>query len=881
MIARKIITRIKPSDFFFSLLAFLIPLFILGLVYLKHGMYPFGDKTILICDLSGQYVDFFSTYYEILTQGKSILYSWHAGLGLNFLGLFSYYLSSPFSLLLVFFEKEHLTEALLLITLLKIGTSGLTFSIYTKYTFKVTGIPVLVFSVLYALMAYSVVYSFNLMWLDGVIFLPLVLLGTEKILRENKVLLLIFTLLILFMANYYISYMVGLFSLLYLLAAFFSTHSWNEISLLARKLLLFCFSALLAAGCSAILIIPTFFALQNGQGGPDLSILNFLFNWKVNFALFDLVSKTQLGAYDTLQYKGLPNVYCGMFTLLLLPLYFLNKKIPVRERIIYGCLLGFLALSFNLSNLDILWHAFDLPDWFPHRYSFVFSFLLLFLALKSLNSLETLPGIAKVWAIWIVLIVVIQKLNYPYLSDKLLVMSVFFLSLYSLLLAGWIIFKGRRNVILLSLTALILLETSLNTWYLIYKLDDEFNYVTVQDYDRTRAKLETVLSEIPAMDKGFYRLDRIGGRTYNDPMNLNYNGITHFSSMSNLEMYKSLRQLGFLTTAGYKSVNFAGSTPLTESFLGIKYVISTKDKGLGYKEVLKKGEFKAYENNYVLPLGFLVDRALLEFDSTKDDNPFTLQNKLVNLALGHTEEEALQEYFIPISLRDTKLTNATLSKDKGKEVIGRSNTALEGSVEYTLINPQEQQVYVCFQTITNDVKLFLNGEELKGYLPVYNKRIIDLGFHPKNKELRIKLSFRNQGFILAEKYFYGLNAGNLTKAITPLRSEGLENIEVTDILVQGTVNITDKKKNLLFTSIPYDPGWKVLVDGQDVPIREIGDAFMGVELAEGQHEITFSFKPKGLQSGKVISGISLAILIILIVSGKTVTGKLKLFRYLK
>lgn len=833
-------------------------------------MYPFGNKTVLICDLSGQYVDFYSTYYEILTHGKSLLYSWQAGMGLNFLGLFSYYLSSPFSLFIVFFEKQHLPEALLLITLLKVGAAGLTFLIYANYTFtekhasQGTKSSFLIFSVLYALMAYSVVYSFNLMWLDGVIFLPLVLLGTEKILRENKYLLFIFSLISIFLANYYISYMVGLFALLYFLAAFFSEHSFREIKRFAPKLVMFGLSALLAAGCAAILLVPTFYALRNGQGGPDLS----LFNWKINFKLFDLLSKTPLGAYDTLQYKGLPNIYCGLLPLVLLPLYFINKKIPLKEKVLYSSLLGFLILSFNFSNLDIFWHAFDRPDWFPNRYSFVFSFLVIFLALKSINTLEPsdLPNIAKVSTIGIILLILVQKMNYAYLSDKLLIISMILLGVYSLLLTGWlkIAKPGKKEILFLVLSVLILSETSLNTWYLIRQMDAEFKYVTKQDYERTLSKLEPFIPELLPKDRNFYRLDRIGGRTYNDPMNLYYSGLTHFSSMSNFEVNNTLRQLGFLTTAGGKSVNFAGSTPITESLLGFKYVLSPVAKGVGYTEVRNKGEWKAYENNHVLPIGFLVNEALLGFDPAKDNNPFTLQNKLVNLALGNTEETVFQNFFLPLPLKHTKLTNAFLTKENGKEVIGRINTGQDAAVEYTFINPRAGQVYVCFQTISNDVKIFLNEEEIKGYLPVYNKRIVDLGFHPQNKELKVKLSFRNQGFTLAEKYFYGLNENNLAKALTPLAENVLENVQVTDTSVRGTINVRGKTNNLLFTSILYDPGWQVSIDGRPASVRKIGNAFLGLELTEGLHEIFFSFTPEGLQIGKAISGISLLGLLSLI-----------------
>ncbi|HHV65676.1 MAG TPA: YfhO family protein [Peptococcaceae bacterium] len=893
------LNSIANSSFALYFLAFFLPFFILGLVYLKHGMYPLGDKTVLICDLSGQYVDFFATYYEILTQGQSLLYSWQAGLGLNFLGLFAYYLASPFSLLIVLFPKENLTEALFLITLLKIAAAGLTFAIYANNTFghslaaspspsaqapaadepkpnpvshldskwnSESKLLLLIFSVLYALMAYSVSYSFNLMWLDGVILLPLVLLGVEKILRDNKYLLFLLSLIVIFLANYYISYMVGLFSFLYFLAAFFSRQPFTRQSLrlFARKFFLFSFSAVLAAGCAAVLLIPTFLALKNGQGGPNLSTA---FDWQINFPLLDLLTKTQPGSYDTLQNKGTPNIYCGILPLLLLPLYYCQKNIPRGEKLIYSALLVFLIISFDFSNLDVIWHAFDRPDWFPHRYSFVFSFLLLFLALRSLQHLNKadLPRLYRSCFLWLALVVIIQKINSPLLSAKMLMISILFYGIYSLLLAGWLtVSQPRRKLFLLCLSALIMVETSLNTWYLLGKMNGEFQYVTKQDYERTLSKLEPFIPELQTKDPSFYRMERIGGRTFNDPMNLYYPGVAHFSSAANTEAHWALRQLGFLTTASYKSINFAGSTAVTESLLGIKYVLSAGEKGLGYQEIMDKGEFKAYRNNYALPLAFLTHRDLLIYDPTKDDNPFTLQNTLLNLAHGYSEENKFQAYFRPLTLKDTKLDNAFLSLEQGKEVIGRVNTSQEASVEYTLVCPEEGQAYACFQTITNEVKIYVNDQEIKGYLPLYNKRIVDLGYQRQGAELHVRLTFRNQGFTLAKKYFYYLCEDALARAILPLRNNPLENIRVEGTSVQGKVTVTGEGKDLLFTSILYDPGWQAFIDGQKAPTRKIGRAFLGVEVPPGEHEILLKFAPKGLTVGMVITGISVGMLLFLV-----------------
>ena len=137
---------------------------------------------------------------------------------------------------------------------------------------------------------------------------------------------------------------------------------------------------------------------------------------------------------------------------------------------------------------------------------------------------------------------------------------------------------------------------------------------------------------------------------------------------------------------------------------------------------------------YALPIAFLTDESLLTLDSTKDNNPFRLQNTLFNLALGNEERI---NFFLPLEVMD-------LEQEKN----------LDRSVEYTLLNPENQQVYACFHTINDETcRIFLNEKEIKEYLPIYNKRIVDLGFHEQGAELKVKVSCASDTPYLKENIF--------------------------------------------------------------------------------------------------------------------------------
>jgi uncharacterized membrane protein YfhO len=180
------------------------------------GFYPFGERSVLITDMGQQYIEYHAALYDTVIGGGSLLYTWNTGLGMNFVGLFSYYLSSPFTLLMFLFPRGSITDAVLFIISMKIAASGLTFSIYLRKAVGIHGIHNILFSVLYALSGYTAVYFFNLMWLDSVVLLPLVILAVRHLVNTGRKMPLTVAFALLFFSNFYTAYMVGVFSLLYL-----------------------------------------------------------------------------------------------------------------------------------------------------------------------------------------------------------------------------------------------------------------------------------------------------------------------------------------------------------------------------------------------------------------------------------------------------------------------------------------------------------------------------------------------------------------------------------------------------------------------------------------------------------------------------------------
>ena len=214
------------------LLAFFGPFIIMATIYGFQGVYPFGNSTLLTVDLGQQYVDFYAYYRETLLHNPlSFFYSFSKAIGGDMIGLWAYYLTSPFNLILILFPPKLITLAVTTLTLIKISTAGLTFGILLKKAFHGKGFILAAFSISYVLMGYTIVNQLNIMWLDGLVFLPMVILGIEKLLITKKGSFYTLFLAIMLVANYYIAYMICIFTVVYFFFRLTGIHFPNKIAL--------------------------------------------------------------------------------------------------------------------------------------------------------------------------------------------------------------------------------------------------------------------------------------------------------------------------------------------------------------------------------------------------------------------------------------------------------------------------------------------------------------------------------------------------------------------------------------------------------------------------------------------------------------------------
>jgi uncharacterized membrane protein YfhO len=843
----------KKINLFYYFCSFFLPVFILGVALAMFGVFPFGTKTILIQDMYSQYLQYFHYFYDVFYSEKSLFFSWSASMGMNFWGIYGYYLSSIFSPLVLFFDRHHLPEAILFLILFKIGLSGVTMFGYLSFYFKKIIKPdILLFSTCYALMSYSVIYFQNVMWLDGLIFLPVILLGLELILKENKPMLFSVSLTLMFFSNFYISYMLGIFVFLFFLVRYFTCFNKFVFKHFSVKFIQFSVGTLLAIGIAAINILPTYLALKESSTIPFE--IPLVFGFTVN--LLDLFSMFFNGAYDSIKY-GLPNLYAGVILFFLVPLFFIKKNIPARNKYIYGLFIFLLFFSFGNYYLTLAWHAFDNPNWFPYRYSFVLSFLLIFISIMTFRHLDKTDtkNLILIYLISIFFIAILQKSSPEFMNTNSVALNIILLSGFLIAILYKIHFPDRKWVSLVFIFLLII-DLSTNAFSIIKNVDREL-YVSPRTEHSQNTKYEKVFNEIQEKDIDFYRMESLITPYYNDAFRFDYKGIKHFSSMMNRDLVQSLNALGYTMLSSEKWISNHG-TLFTDSIFGLKYLISPKlINKFGYTKVGSETDINIYKNEFALPLGFMVQDIEEQIESGKQ-NPFDLQNKNMNLMAGTKENK----YFAPINQTDKKFIN--VKYDNGK--LQKIDTTKEGKLVFNLQIKDKQQVYMIINskvhtsTSHDQTEVLVNNTNFGMYPSTYSNRVLDVGQY-NNEEISISLNLKGKEISFDELLVYGLDVDQFTEWHDVIKNQRVSNIQISENKLSGTVN--SKDNGLLFTSIPWSDGWEVQVNGEKGKIKKVLGSFLAIEIEKGRNNLDLTFTPPGFEIGRFISAISLLLLLLL------------------
>lgn len=828
------------------LLSFFLPVLVMLLVFSVVGFYPFGEKSLLTADMYGQYTCFISYFKDMLSNGNDLFYTFSKSLGGDMLGFAAYYLLSPFNWISLFFSTRDLPQAMMLITLLKVGAAGLAFSVFAS---RETGFRkgVILFSAGYALMAFMFVYQQNILWLDAVIGLPVVLLGIHRLVTMKKPALYAVSLGLCLAVNYYTGYILCLFSVLYFLYKAVMTTAFTvkeERRACLNSAVRFALSSLLAAGLAAVVLLPTAFSLQGGDKNTA-ALSNLTLNGR--FHVLDMLSKTYSGAFENkdLWSSNLPSIFCGVLTVGMTLLFFMNRKIRVREKLAGAGLLAVMTVSCQLDGIYLLWHGFNNPVGFPCRQAFLISFLLLYFGYRCYACLEgiTLRQVGCALVIYGALTLLVGQTDRAYLDAASLWGDLLLMGLFAGLLAAVLLFPQMtpRTKSLLLLGALFLHSANL----MLNGRDtlNRISYFSQKDFTSYIDQVKPVIDRVKAEDDGFYRMEKTFQRDQNDPMLLSYRGLSHFSSTEKTATKKFLERLGLRNNGNWVYYNH-GSTMAVDSLLGVRYLLAKTQPNDYYEELYTENGVTVYRNPYALPLGFMADDAVDQVDPTGDD-PFGFQNRIFAAMAGQGD------IFIPA--QDVKMTLKGLTESGA----GSYKKSGDGVAEFTFTATRSDPLYVYLPTDRlKKASIAVNGRDLGNYFDIRRYDVVSLGRFEVGETVTFTLRAQEDELYFKNACFYYQDMERTAAVTENLAAQPYAIETFTSSHLKGSVTVAEGRERLM-TTIPADEGWTVLVDGKRVEPVKVLDALWSVPMSPGTHTVEWRYVPRGFGAGAAVTAVSL------------------------
>ncbi|WP_040536256.1 YfhO family protein [Schleiferilactobacillus shenzhenensis] len=802
-------------------------------------------------DLSQQYLSFFQ-YYRHVWAGATdqIGYSFANGLGGSMAGNWAYYLLSPFNLLTLLFPPERLPQVLYGIILLKIGWAAAAMSFMLRQIEPTLERAInLALALSYALMGYTVVYQMNLMWLDGVILLPLLVWAVRRLLDKGSFLPYTLLLALAVISNYYIAYMLAVFLVLY--CAYMIIMSWYDWRRALRQLGRFVWGSLLGGLLSMVVVVPTLLDLLAGKGTqatPKLPL--FIAGWTQTPAKLIIGSPS----------NGLPNVFIGTLALFAFVGYFFSTRFALREKIAGGLVAFVLGAGFVFNGINLFWHGLQLPQAYPFRFSFLVSFWLIYLAATQLTQIvywhfeswfppTLVAGAVLVYAF-------LLRHQVAGITPVRLALSGAFLLL---LLLGIVLWQRRsariwRWLVLLAVVG----EVGANATLSMATLPRVSTAALARSSQTTLQWQNAVRKQA---DADWYRVAAVPltpGQV-NQSLEAGHASGTAAAGPSSTAVVNLYQALGL--PAGNRGYAGVTGTQVSDALLGVQYTAVNDQTRTNLRTdltaesvVYQRGAMTVRQSPNTLPVGFAVDRqaALGKLSPT---DPLANQTLMMNTLTG-----ADDEFFTSVPAARAVLTNvhregtALVPSRKGRAATVTSNTPVTRQLPtYVIVQP----------AALHDSAVTINGEKV--ILPVESTGPIVVGLLPQNGQVNVRWTLRRkteaQPLRIAQ-----LRPAILHSAVTRLNAQAWRITKRSGNQLSGTITVGAGQQ--LMTLIPFASGWHAVVDGRAAPVRRSASAFLSVPLTAGKHRVTLRYKLPGLTWGMMLSILGLVLLLGTVIYGR-------------
>jgi uncharacterized membrane protein YfhO len=860
-----------------------IPLVVLLVSFAVLGIYPFGGVSVTCWDMDIQYIGYFGWLCDVLHGQGNLAYSFSQGLGEGTLALFSYHLSSPFNLLLLFWDDTSIPQFLSVLTLVKLPFCGLTAYVFLRRRYG-SGIVTLLLACSYALSGFAICQCSNIMWIDGMIMLPLVALGTWSCLREGRCGLLFASVACSVLFNWYTGYMDILFALVYSAYCLYEDPACEGRR---RAFLRFAATVLLGFGASLVLFLPAALGLSKGTEGSfslrDFAPVPLIAPWK--FFEFLCVGSSPSGSE-----AKTPCIYVSAVVLVLAFSLFLNPEVPRRRKVAMAVFLATSVLGVLLYGPGTVWSCLKKATSFFFRHAFVVDFMFVIAAAEGARALGMLEGraarrnlavaalvssalIAGSWAACVALG------DSDIVSPRSLAIEVGCLLGFAGLLAASASSspEGRslpRRLAPILLSALLLAEQG------YYATSVFKNYGNdVDGWSEYVGQVRSAYASV-GVTPGSGELAGLTGFSYKshqvrltstDSFVLGVQGMNEYTSTVNGSMQAFMQAIGYSTSNVVFGYFYNSPLYVPDRLLGMGYVISS-GQPYGTTEVsssdLPYSGFRIFRYRQILSPGFGVSADAGNVEWTTD--PFANQEAMLSDMTGQQATAIYTE--------DPEEANGVSHPGDGSEVRTFTVTASTTGPAYLSSEALADIAQYRPDAVSTDVSL--NGSYLQTLNGRFSNNVIYLGDFQKGETFEVtytlwynesvRSAYDTDSRSFAERVadvpqsrllkVASLDADELERLVSSLDTDGFSMNTFADGFVSCDFTARDDERLLL--RIPYDSGWKATVDGRPVECVPCYTGLTGVDVTQGSHHVELRYEPPGLVAGLACTAASVAVFVV-------------------
>lgn len=900
--------------------------FIIGLIlYKAKEIAPFGDQSILCLDLWGQY---FSMYVQQAEADSfsDMLYSFNGAFGYNVWAQSAYYCNSIFFFIFKFIRVENMVSALNWICLLKIPLSAVSCFAFLKFKIKEKNPLLIAGAVSYSICAYMLAFYSQCMWTDSLIYVPLILIGLERMIQGKRPLMYTLFLSLTIISSFYIGFAVCIFLVLYFIciAVPMLDISHNEetnkfkltgLKAFGKSILRFGIFSIIAGAISAIVILPVGKAIGNTIAfeGEAITGLEWYDNISVYLRLLLPGSELSLG------YTG-ANIATSILVFVMTPLYLFNGGIKLSERIANALFLCFLFASLNCNYLNYMWHGFHFPNQLPGRWSFLISLMLVYMCCAGTTHIKKLHPFCAVLGVSFGVVVLYKIIDFN--NDTINAVEldkkywVFILVSGALIIAASCLAFFSEKVVKKIIEADKAAETEKNTNKNKKKNRNNnknklFGKVSFEIAKYRKLPLVmnmavticfTVVSIIQIYDSGsnFVAVSQFenGGMPVADGVgyakNVEKNVRVGYEWRSGDDDFYRCEpnsghtfnpsMLGDLHGMGYYSSTMQGSVFELLRYLGNRVYAENVSSVYNKTSPVQNGLFGVkyvidYDHNY----GYFTPNCNLIHESDEVnvwENPTTLP-------IAYSIADTMKDFEITDQIRMIQNQNDFLNAVCGRDInaflkleasgFDLENATLQESEDwntnYFVRSNQDMSVKVHYTyTIPQDGCYYVEHNFRAGTIMAEwqgeTKEI------PVGGERGTYMGRFAEGTVI---YFtaeindidlgcIGLNMYRFDENAWQQAFDQLnsESLDVTKCKSTSIIgNLHKESEGLVMATIPQDGGWRAYCDGKKVDTIKIANTLVAFNVPAGDHEIRLKYSVPGLASGLTITLFGLILLLLL------------------